>query len=88
MFPQKIIIYQLRINKMKLKAYVPQQNVDEVKWLVIESDEEDTKGYFIYYYLSDGNAYDTWHKTIEDAFAAAYSQYGIGKGNWEVLNDE
>jgi hypothetical protein len=68
---------------MKLKASV--HNHDEVKWLVIESDENDTKGYFLYYHLDDNKAYDTWHKTIEEAFDAAKQQYGIRRESWKEL---
>lgn len=50
---------------MKLKSLVPVIGEDEVKWLIIESDENDTKGYFIYYYMNDNTAYDTWHKTLD-----------------------
>lgn len=72
---------------MKLKAFVSNQTDDEIKWLIIESDESDTKGYFIYYYVSENNAFDTWHMTIDEAFQAAYSQYGIKKEDWVVINE-
>ena len=72
---------------MKLKSAVPVIGDDEVKWLIIESDENDTKGFFLYYYISDNTAYDTWHMTIDDAFEAAYMQYGIIRENWEKLAD-
>ena len=71
---------------MKLKAIVQSKSEEEVKWLVIESDEDDTKGFFIYYFTDDNTAYDTWHKTIEDAYEAAFMQYGITKENWEDLS--
>jgi len=73
---------------MKLKSIVPVISEDEVKWLIIESDENDTNGFFVYYYMNDSTAYDTWHKTLEDAFEAAYMQYGIKRENWEELKDE
>ncbi|HMH20150.1 MAG TPA: hypothetical protein VK563_00170 [Puia sp.] len=69
---------------MKLKALIQNQN-DGVKWLIIESDENDTKGYFLYYHVDDNNAYDTWHKSIDDAYDAASQQYGIRKENWQEL---
>lgn len=72
---------------MKLKSTVPKIGDDNVKWLIIESDENDTKGFFLYYYMDDKTAYDTWHKTIDDAFEAAYMQYGITKENWVELSD-
>ena len=66
---------------MKLKAFVHNQD-NEVKWLIIESDENDTKGYFLYYHLDDNNAYDTWHKTIDEAFEAAKQQFGTHRESW------
>ena len=70
---------------MRLKALVSKD--DEIKWLVIESDEDDTNGYFIYYHLDDNNAWDSWHKTLEGALESAHVQYGIMKESWEALND-
>ena len=61
---------------MKQKSTVPIMD-DEVKWLVIETDEEDTGGSFLYSYKADNTAYDTWHKTLDDAFEAAYMQYNV-----------
>ncbi|HLO82156.1 MAG TPA: hypothetical protein VK166_14420 [Chitinophagaceae bacterium] len=54
----------------------------------MESDEEDTKGFFIYYYLDEKKAYDSWFSTIEDAYKSAQSQYNIQKEDWRELNDE
>jgi len=73
---------------MKLKAMVPVPSEDEVKWLIIESDEVDTKGYFLYYYFNDSNAFDTWHMTLEEALQAANSQYEIKSEDWVELNDK
>jgi hypothetical protein len=72
---------------MKLKAKIPVVGDDEVKWLIIESDENDTTGFFIYYHIDENTAYDTWHKTLDDAFDAADMQYGIGRESWEELAD-
>lgn len=72
---------------MKLRANVPVISDDGVKWLVIESDEDDTNGFFVYYHIDESTAYDTWHKTIADAFEASEMQYGISKENWEELSD-
>lgn len=71
---------------MKIKAFVPKVSDDEVRWLIIESDESDTKGYFIYYHINENVAYDTWHKTLDDAFEAAHMQYGIIRESWQSLN--
>jgi len=69
---------------MKLKSTAPIID-DEIKWLVIESDENDTGGFFLYHYKKDNTAYDTWHKTIDDAFEAAYLQYNVTRENWEKI---
>ncbi|MET0462889.1 MAG: hypothetical protein ABW007_07035 [Chitinophagaceae bacterium] len=71
---------------MKIKAFVPKVSDDEVRWLIIESDEIDTKGYFIYYHINENAAYDTWHKTLDDAFEAAHLQYGIIRESWQSLS--
>ena len=49
---------------MKLQAQIAIDREDKIRWLVIESDENDTKGYFLYKHLNDKFAYDTWFKTI------------------------
>ncbi|MEO6638056.1 MAG: hypothetical protein ABIN25_07250 [Ginsengibacter sp.] len=72
---------------MKLKSEVLVVGNDKIKWLIIESDENDTKGFFLYYYIDDKTAYDTWHKTIDYAFETAYMQYGITKENWEDVSN-
>jgi hypothetical protein len=69
---------------MKFKVFLS-NSIDNIKWLVIESDEADTQGYFVYYHLDANNAFDTWHKTIEDAFEAVFNQYGIQKNNWDKI---
>ena len=66
---------------MKLKALVQNQN-DRIKWLIIESDENETKGYFLYYHINDNFAYDSWFMTINEAFDAASEQYGIKQEDW------
>ncbi len=32
-------------------------------------------------------AFDTWHMTMDAAFQAAYSQYGVKREHWIVMND-
>jgi hypothetical protein len=53
---------------MKLQAKILVDSEDKIRWLVIQSDENDTKGYFIYYHISDNNAFDTWHKSLDEAY--------------------
>ncbi|GEP93826.1 hypothetical protein [Chitinophaga cymbidii] len=72
---------------MNLRAFVSNDIGDEVEWVVIESDEGDTKGYFVYYYRNENMAFDTWHASLENAFDAVWIQYGIDRKDWEVLSD-
>lgn len=60
---------------------------EQYQRLEIETDETDTGGAFIYYYDYDGNAYDTWHNSLESAFESATDQFGINREDWEVLAD-
>jgi hypothetical protein len=70
---------------MKLQAQIAIDREDKIRWLVIESDENDTKGYFLYYHVNDNFAYDSWFKTIDEAFQAAQTQYGILKEDWIAI---
>lgn len=67
---------------MKLKAQITNANESNIKWLVLESDENDTKGFFLYYFVDHNNAFDTWHQTLSEAFESAYTQYGITENLW------
>ena len=70
---------------MKLKS--KNKFTDSIfQFLIIESDENDTGGYFLYYYKEDNSAYDSWFKYIDDAFEAARTEFGIGKEDWEELH--
>ena len=71
---------------MKLQAQIAIDREDKIRWLVIESDENDTKGYFPYKHLNDNFAYDTWFKTIDEAFQASQTQYGILKEDWVAIS--
>jgi hypothetical protein len=70
---------------MKLQAQVAIGREDKIRWLVIEPDEKDTKGYFLYYHVNDDFAYDSWFKTIDEVFQAAQTQYGILKEDWIAI---
>ncbi len=72
---------------MKVKALVTKSTKENVKWLTIESDENDTKGFFVCYFVDENNAFDTWHKTYDDALSAAYEQFGIDRNAWKSLVD-
>lgn len=66
---------------MKLKVDLENKLFDTIKRLEIETDELDTAGVFLYY-ISDDECFDTWHKTIEDAFLSAQEQYGVKRDKW------
>jgi hypothetical protein len=66
---------------MKFKVILGNNKIDSIKSLEIKTDEFDTKGVFLYY-ISDNEYFDTWHKTLEDAFLSAREQYGINKEDW------
>ncbi len=70
---------------MKLQFQITIERADNIRWLVIESDENDTKGYFLYHHTDENFAYDTWFKTIDEALLAAQRQYGISKEDWVVI---
>jgi hypothetical protein len=70
---------------MKLRAQIAIEREDKIRWLVIASDENDTKGYFIYYHINDNYAFDTWHNSLNEAFEAAQTQYGILKEAWIAI---
>ena len=70
---------------MKLQAQILVDREDKIRWLVTQSDENDTKGYFIYYHISDNTAFDTWHKSLDEAYHAAQTKYGILKEDWIAI---
>jgi hypothetical protein len=72
---------------MKLKALNLNHPESKVKWLTIESDENETKGFFVFYHLNEHSAYDTWHQSLDEAFAAAYDGYNISKDAWTRIKN-
>jgi hypothetical protein len=69
---------------MKLVANIVNSNEDNIKWLLKESDENDTKGFFLYYHLDENNAFDTWHQTLDEAYEAGMP-YGIDRNSWKEI---
>jgi hypothetical protein len=63
-------------------------NNTEYLKLGIESDEEDTGGAFIYYYTYDNYAYDSWHKSLDDAFESARERFNLLKEDWEIEEEK
>lgn len=71
---------------MKYQALV-KLPAEEIIWLVIESDQYDTGGFFVYYHTSGDHAYDTWHMTLEDAFAVG-EDYEIARSDWKLVDKD
>jgi len=69
---------------MKFKVDLANTSKNSIRSLEIETDEFDTKGAFLYY-KSDNECFDTWHKTLEDAFLSAKEQYGVDREDWVAL---
>lgn len=68
-----------------IKLKVIKEISTQIKWLEIETDELDTKGAFLYQ-CNENGCYDTWHKTLEDAFLAAEELFGIKKTDWTIIS--
>jgi len=72
---------------MKLIAEIPKDNIeDDIKYLVIESDENDTKGYFLFFHksLDTPCEADLWFVDIEGAKRQATFNYGINPDDWLI----
>ncbi|GAA4379978.1 hypothetical protein [Hymenobacter koreensis] len=70
---------------MKWIAEVPAAyQEDEVKWLLIEDDPDDTEGYYLYYLasLNPEFGFDTWHQTMAEAKKIG-TTYGIELNDWQ-----
>lgn len=70
---------------MKLVAKIPRYSIeDDIEYLVIESDEEDTKGYFLFLHrtLDSPAEADMWFPSVESAKKQATFNYGIKPDDW------
>ena len=73
---------------MKLTAKIPKEMVDgDIQYLVIESDENDTKGFFLFMHesLSKPCEADLWFASIDEAKRQAMFNYGVEFDKWKVL---
>lgn len=73
---------------MKLVAEIPKGNTeDNIKYLVIESDENDTKGYFLFFHksLDTPCEADLWFVDIEGAKRQAKFNYGVEFDDWQTV---
>jgi len=60
---------------------------DDIKCLVIESDEKDTNGWFLFFHklLDTPCETDLWFKTIKEAKAQGAFNYAISEDEWIIL---
>lgn len=73
---------------MKLIAKIPKNGIeDDIKYLVIESDENDTKGYFLFFHksLDIPCEADLWFPDIEGAKRQATFNYGVNSNDWQIV---
>lgn len=76
------------MNNMKLKAKIPEEMVDDnIRYLIIESDENDTNGFFLFMHqsLDEPCEGDLWFADIEEAKQQAKINYGVNFDEWNVL---
>jgi hypothetical protein len=75
-------------TKKRFIAEVPtalqQQNI---RWLVLEKDEAQTGGWYVYSHqsLQEGADFDSWHQTLAEAEREAAQRWGIDKGDWREV---
>ncbi len=71
---------------MKLTATVAPENFgdDQIRFLIIESDEGDTKGYYLFLHrdLNSACEADFWFLDLAAAKQHAEDQYGILVDDW------
>jgi hypothetical protein len=70
---------------MKLIAEIQKEKVENnIKYLIIESDENHTKGYFLFFHksLDTPCEFDLWFKDIDSAKRQETFNYGINPDDW------
>jgi hypothetical protein len=57
-----------------------------VRWLVLQFDEDDTGGWFLFQHgaLVEPAKFDSWHETRDQAEAQAARQYGVLSQAWRA----
>ncbi len=72
---------------MKLFTEVTNSTEDDAKYLVIEYDERDTKGFFLFVHhmLEEPSIADFWFPSLSNAKLQAQVNYGIGFDAWDIL---
>ena len=73
---------------MKLVARIPEDKIeDDVRYLIIESDENDSKGFFLFCHKSLDLPCDAdlWFADIEGAKRQATFNYDVQSEDWHVM---
>lgn len=74
---------------MSFFAKIPQEFIENnIKWLVIEKDKEETSEFFLFFHQSMEEPCDSdlWFEKIEYAYEAARA-YGLEKSDWMPLGN-
>lgn len=74
------------IDTVKLLAEIPSPyRRDGLRWVVLESDPDDTGGTFLYFHESPESeaVFDEWYETLPQAKASAEERWGIGEAAWK-----
>jgi len=72
---------------MRFVAQIPEKLQEQnIKWLILEEDEEDTGGVYLYCHksLSEESEYDGWYEDMRKAQKQAQMQWGVGTNDWRV----
>jgi hypothetical protein len=73
----------MNIEKMMSKV-CSNNNGDDVQWLVIEDDTNNTGGWYLFAHRSidEPSLFDSWHLTRQEAENEAQSIWSIKKLDW------
>lgn len=74
---------------MKLAAKILSENItDEIRHLVIASDEHDSKGCFLFLHksLSEPSEADYWFQNLESAKKYAMDVFEVDLDQWYILS--
>lgn len=76
---------QKRITHHYSGILTPQKLMPLPDILIIEEDNKETNGFFLYRYTKNGEvAGDTWHVNLEDAKQQAVFEYTDCLANWSI----
>jgi hypothetical protein len=64
----------------------PAYRIDGIRWLVLEYDEKDSKGWFLFGHrsLDEASEFDHWYQTRNEAEQQAALQWGVNQNAWKA----